>query len=265
MATWAIGDVHGAFAALQRLVRRIRFDPRRDRLWFVGDLVNRGPQSLAVLRWVADLEDRATVVLGNHDVHLLARAAGLAKAKRRDTLDEVLEAPDRDGLLAWLRARPLLHREGPFVLVHAGLLPQWTVDDAADLAAEAERELRGDRAGRLLAPAGEPPDRWRDDLSGAERRLLTFTALTRLRTVTVQGRPCLDFSGSPAEAPKGCLPWFALPGRRSAGATVLFGHWAALGLYLEEGVAALDSGAAWGRCLTAYRLDDGLVVQVAVG
>jgi bis(5'-nucleosyl)-tetraphosphatase (symmetrical) len=260
MATYAIGDVHGCFLTLQRLLRRIEFDPGRDRLWLVGDLVNRGPRSLEVLRWARGLEDRLTTVLGNHDLHLLARAEGLAAPKRRDSLDAVLTAPDRDELLSWLRSRPLLHREGDLVLVHAGLFPAWPVDQAENLAREVERRLQGQGRGarRLLASIGaKTAERWREHrLSPFRRARAALAGFVKLRTLGPDGRMCAEFSGPPGEAPPGCLPWFAVPGRESGGALVVFGHWAAMGLRLEPGIAALDTGCAWGRQLTALRLDD---------
>jgi bis(5'-nucleosyl)-tetraphosphatase (symmetrical) len=262
MATYAIGDVHGCFETLHRLLRRIAFDRRQDRLWLVGDLVNRGPGSLDVLRWGVEQGDRIVVVLGNHDLHLLARAAGVSEVKRRDTLETVLEAPDRDDLLLWLRNRPLVHREGDRLLVHAGLFPSWSPDDAERLAREVEERLRGDKAPRLLAAIDQKTaDRWRDDLSGHDRVRTALAGFARLRTLDAEERMCPDFSGPPQMAPKGCRPWFAIPDRRSAGTRVFFGHWAALGLHLEDGVAALDTGCAWGRELTALRLDDGKVFQ----
>jgi bis(5'-nucleosyl)-tetraphosphatase (symmetrical) len=262
MATFAIGDVHGCFETLRALLGRIGFSPRRDQLWMVGDLVNRGPRSLEVLRWAAEMGDRLVVVLGNHDLYLLARAAGIADRKRRDTLDGVLAAADRDELIAWLRTRPLFHREGDSVLVHAGLFPAWTVDRAEQLARETERRLRGPDGDRLLRSAIEKrADRWRDGLSGGARARVVLAAMARLRAVTAGGAMCADFSGSLAELPAGCLPWYAAPGRRSAEAQVIFGHWAALGLHLAPGVAAIDTGCVWGQSLTALRLDDGTVFQ----
>lgn len=262
MATFAIGDVHGCFATLRALLERIDFSPGRDRLWMVGDLVNRGPRSLDVLRWAAELGDRLTVVLGNHDLHLLARAAGIAERKRRDTMDDVFEAGDRDELLAWLRSRPLLHREGDRVLVHAGLFPQWTIARAERLARETETRLRGPGGDRLLRSAIEKrPDRWREGLGAGARARITLAGMARLRAVTAEGEMCADFSGAPAELPAGCLPWFAVPGRRSAEAQVIFGHWAALGLRLAPGIAGIDTGCVWGQSLTALRLDDGTVFQ----
>lgn len=266
MATYAIGDVHGCFKTFQRLLRRIAFDPGQDRLWFVGDLVNRGPRSLAMLRWAAEQGDQIVVVLGNHDLHLLARAAGVSEVKKRDTLEEVLAAPDRDELLAWLQRRPLAHREGDVLLVHAGLFPEWKPGEVERLAREVEERLRGDKAPKLLAAIDQKSaERWKDDLSGHERARAVLAGLARLRTLDAEGRMCPDFSGPPAEAPKGCRPWFEAPGRKSAGATVIFGHWAALGLKIKNGIAALDSGCVWGQALTALRLDDWRVFQEPAG
>lgn len=264
MALYVLGDVHGQLAALERLLARLALDAERDRLWLVGDLVNRGPHSLAVLRWArrasAEWGARMAVVLGNHDLKLLAVAAGVDALKPRDTLDEILSAPDREELLGWLRRRPLLHREGDDVLVHAGLLPAWTVDEAEERAREAEATLAGDGGAELLAD-------WRADspapTPARERRRRTLAVLAGIRTCRRDGELC-DWSGPPATAPPGCRPWFAAPGRRSAGARIVFGHWAALGLHLGPRIKALDSGAAWGGRLTALRLDDGEVFQEAV-
>jgi bis(5'-nucleosyl)-tetraphosphatase (symmetrical) len=262
MATYAIGDVHGCYETLRALLGRSGFSPSRDRLWMVGDLVNRGPRSLEVLRWAADLGDRLVVVLGNHDLYLLARAAGFAERKRRDTLDPVLAADDGPELVAWLRRRPLLHREGDRVLVHAGLFPEWSVERAEQLARETEERLRGGSGGRLLrSSVAKRPDRWREGLGPGARARLALAGLARLRALTPDGKMCADFSGPLAELPAGCLPWFEMPGRRSAGALVIFGHWAALGLRLAPGIAALDTGCVWGQYLTALRLDDGALFQ----
>jgi bis(5'-nucleosyl)-tetraphosphatase (symmetrical) len=262
MATYAIGDVHGCFETLRRLLRKVGYDPGRDRLWFVGDLVNRGPDSLGMLRWAAAQGDRIVVVLGNHDLHLLARAAGVSAAKKRDALEEVLEAPDRDDLLGWLRNRPLIHREGEFLLVHAGLFPEWTPGEAERLAREVEARLQGEKAPKLLMAVDQKAaEKWKDGLSGAERARVALAGFARLRTLDAEGRMCAEFSGPPALAPKGCRPWFAVPGRESAGATVICGHWAALGLKMGYGIAAIDTGCAWGRELTALRLDDWRIFQ----
>lgn len=264
MATYAIGDVHGCKTELVRLLARIGFDPRNDRLWFAGDLVNRGPDSLGVLRLVRDLGDRATVVLGNHDLHLLSRAQGLSEVRRRDTLDEVLAAPDRDELLGWLRGRPILHAEGDWLLVHAGIHPLWTAADAARLAVELEAELRGEKWTRLVDPAEETPSAWSEDLGRRARRRFAVTAFTRMRTVDSEARFVFGYTGPPALAPAGAVAWFDQPkSRREPEITVLFGHWAALGFYRGEGVICLDSGCAWGRELSAMRLEDGAVFREA--
>lgn len=265
MATYAIGDVHGCFKTLQKLLRKIQLDRRRDRLWLVGDLVNRGPRSLAVLRWAVEEEDRLVVVLGNHDLHLLARAAGVAAPKRRDSLEEVLAAPDRDDLLHWLLTRPLLHREGGFTMVHAGLFPEWTLGQAAELARTTEAALCDGAAPGLLASIDRKSDeRWDESLDDGGRAQVALAAFARLRTLEPGGRMCGSFSGPPEQAPEGCVPWFAVPERRSREETVIFGHWAALGLWLHDGVAGLDTGCAWGRELTALRLDDGKLFQQKV-
>ncbi|MFP5287199.1 MAG: symmetrical bis(5'-nucleosyl)-tetraphosphatase [Thermoanaerobaculia bacterium] len=257
MATYAIGDVHGCFDTLKKLLERIRFDPRKDRLWMVGDLVNGGPRSLDVLRWVVENDGRIVAVLGNHDLHLLARAAGLSKPKKRDTLEEILNASDRDDLLAWLRSRPLIHRDGEAVLVHAGFFPDWSVRQAERLAREVEKILQGDEAEELLPSVDvKTPERWQDELSGLDRARVALAGFAKLRTLDSEGRMCAEFTGPPEKAPEECIPWYAFPGRQSAGATVIFGHWAALGFRIENGVAALDSGCVWGGELTALRLDD---------
>ncbi len=266
MATYAIGDVHGCAATLRALLDGLPFRPDRDRLWLVGDLVNRGPDSLGVLRWARraseELGDRFFAVLGNHDLHLLGLAAGIVPAKRRDTLEPVLRAPDRDELLAWLASRPLLHRDGDTVLVHGGLPPRWGLAEAERLAREAEGALASPERRRLLAAFDRPPTRWCEDLPPLDRRAFVLAALTLIRMVGADGSPCLGFSGAPDRAPRGCVPWYRVPERASAGATVVCGHWAALGLHLAPGVVALDTGCVWGGQLTAVRLEDAEVFQV---
>ncbi|MGM0577423.1 MAG: symmetrical bis(5'-nucleosyl)-tetraphosphatase [Myxococcota bacterium] len=263
MTDWAIGDVQGCWEPLRRLLDRIDFDPARDRVWLAGDLVNRGHGSLHVLRWVRDLGDRAVAVLGNHDIHLLACALGVRDLRRRDTLEHVLEAPDCDDLLDWLRRRPLLHREGDHVMVHAGVHPRWDLDEAAALAAEAETILRGpDAAEYLAASYARPQTRWKDSHRGHRRFSALLTVFTRVRCMEPDGT-MTDYSGPLDRIPAGQVPWWRFPGRRPLGATVVFGHWAAVGLHREPGILALDSGCVWGRSLTAVRLDDGHVEQVA--
>jgi bis(5'-nucleosyl)-tetraphosphatase (symmetrical) len=268
-ATYAIGDVQGCYRTLRRLLRRLPFDPARDRLWLAGDLVNRGPRSLDVLRWAreqqAKLGGRFRVVLGNHDLHLIGRFLEARPPKRSDTLDDVLESADGPDLVRWLRRRPLLHREHPRggerVLVHAGLLPAWTTRQAEALARNLEELIRGPAAAALLARPAEGAVAWSHRLSPERRLRAALFAFTLLRTCTAAGRPRRDYSGPPDEAPRGCLPWFEVPGRRSRKATVVCGHWAALGLCIAPGLVALDSGCVWGRRLSAVRLEDRAVFQ----
>jgi bis(5'-nucleosyl)-tetraphosphatase (symmetrical) len=262
MPTYAIGDIQGCFSELQELLVRTGFDASKDRLWLVGDLVNRGPRSLDVLRFVRALGDTAITVLGNHDLHLIALAHGHAKPRADDTLDEILAAPDREELLAWLRARPMLHAEGERVLVHAGLLPQWTVDKAASLAREVEHALRGAEYEHFLAAMyGSWPDRWHDSLLGYDRLRVIVNAMTRLRFCTPEGVMDFHAKGETDAAPTGYLPWFDVPARHSRNATVVCGHWSALGLRVRPDLLALDSGCVWGGKLSAVRLDDGALFQ----
>lgn len=263
MATYAIGDIQGCHAPLARMLDRIAFDPAADRLWIVGDLVNRGPESLSVLRFLRGLGEAASIVLGNHDLYLLMVAAGYKRRDGDDTLSQVLEAPDRDELLAWLRGLPLLQVHGGHVLVHAGLLPGWTVTRAQSLAAEVSAALRGPQGREfLLHLAGNRPARWSDGLEGWDRLRVIVNAMTRLRFCTVQGRMALRAKGPPHEAPPGTLPWFRVPERCSRTHTIVCGHWSALGFYREPGLVALDSGCVWGGKLTALRIEDDAVFQV---
>jgi bis(5'-nucleosyl)-tetraphosphatase (symmetrical) len=259
MAVYAVGDVQGCAAELDELLERLAFDPRRDRLWFVGDLVNRGPQSLQVLRRVAGLDSAAVTVLGNHDLHLLALARGHAAWRDGDEgLRPIIAAPDRERLLDWLQSQPVMHHDAQLCvsLLHAGLPPQWTISQARDCAAELERALRGDHSGELFARMyGNQPDLWRDDLEGADRLRFITNAFTRLRVCDREGRLLLKFKGTPDRIPPDGLPWFRVPGRRSAGARIVCGHWSALGYRDEAGVLALDTGCVWGGPLTAQRID----------
>ncbi len=264
MAIYAVGDIQGCYVELRQLLEQIRFDPSQDRLWFVGDLVNRGPGSLEVLRLVKSLGESAITVLGNHDLHLVAVAEGIAELHRTDTLDEILRAPDRDELLDWLRRQRLLHAEGNFVLVHAGLLPQWSVEQAANLAREVEGALRGDAYTAFLARMyGNAPHTWDDDLDGYKRLRVIVNAFTRMRICTAQGEMEFRFKGEVERIPEGYLPWFEVPKRKSRGATVIFGHWSALGLKITPGIIALDTGCLWGGPMTAIRLDDRQLFQVS--
>ena len=263
MATYAIGDVQGCYEPLRRLLDVIGFDPAADRLWFTGDLVNRGPDSLSVLRFIKGLGAAGVAVLGNHDLHLICRAEGISPAKRQDTLDDVLAAADRDELIDWLRRLPLIHREAGYVLSHAGLLPQWTVRRAAELAGEVEARMRAaDYREFLRFQTGHSVSAWSDDLNGPARWSCIAGVFTRLRCCAADGRMALSFSGPPADAPAGYSPWFTWP-RESGDETVLYGHWAAMGFHRENGTVCLDSGCVWGGSLTALRLDDGEIFQVS--
>lgn len=263
MTIYAIGDVQGCYDQLRRLLDKIDFDAARDRLWFVGDLVNRGPQSVETLRFVRGLGAGAITVLGNHDLHLLALAHGLAKPRADDTLDDVLDAPDRDRLLDWLRCQPLVHVDHDMVMVHAGLLPQWSVAKARALAGEVEAALRGEHYRQFLARLyGSDPAAWNDELEGADRLRVIVNAMTRMRFCTGEGVMEFHAKGETTAAPPGFMPWFDVPGRASGSQTVVCGHWSALGLKLRPDLLALDSGCVWGGALTALRLDDRRVFQV---
>ena len=264
MAIYAVGDIQGCYAELQQLLEQVRFDPAQDKLWLVGDLVNRGPDSPAVLRLVKSLGDSAVTVLGNHDLHLLAVAEGVAELHRSDTLDELLNAPDRDELLHWLRNQRLLHAQDGYVLVHAGLLPQWSVAQAESLAREVETALRGDDYATFLERMyGNSPHGWDDNLTGYKRLRVIVNAFTRMRICTKEGEMEFKFKSEVKNIPAGYLPWFDVPGRASADATVLFGHWSALGLLLREDAIALDTGCLWGGPMSAIRLDDRKLFQAA--
>lgn len=262
MAIYAVGDIQGCAHSLERLLALIRFDPASDRLWCVGDLVNRGPASLRVLRYLKGLGPAAQVVLGNHDLFLLAAADNIVSLRSKDTIQDILAADDRADLLEWLRRQPLHHHEGSYFMVHAGLLPQWSTEDAANLAGEVERTLAGPEARIFLQTLFQGnTQQWSTALTGYERLAAITQVLTRLRTCTADG-VLSGFSGSPDDAPDGHLPWFRFPNRRNSDHTILFGHWAALGLHLEPNLLGLDSGCVWGRQLTAIRLEDRALFQV---
>ncbi|HYP65649.1 MAG TPA: symmetrical bis(5'-nucleosyl)-tetraphosphatase [Steroidobacteraceae bacterium] len=255
MTRYAIGDLQGCVEELRTLLSRLKFSADRDRLWFVGDLVNRGPDSLAALRLVRDLGDNAVVVLGNHDLHLLAVACGVQRRRRSDTLDAVLAAPDRDALIEWLRLRPLAHLEGNDLMVHAGVVPQWTAAGTLALAAEVGSALRRDPRALFEHMYGDEPERWDERLAGAERLRFIINVLTRLRLCTADGRVDISVKGPPPPPPSPLRPWFEHPQRASRDVRVIFGHWSALGLVERSGVLGLDSGCVWGGSLTAANLD----------
>ncbi len=263
MSHYAIGDVQGCFSALTHLLRRISFDAARDRLWFVGDLVNRGPRSLETLRFVRGLGDSALTVLGNHDLSLLMAAEGFGRRGKGDTFDEVLNAPDRDALLGWLRRQPLCHVENGFCLVHAGLLPQWDVVEARRLAGEVENALTAANWREFLAHMwGSEPAAWDDDLTGWPRLRVIVNAMTRMRFCTPEGIMDFHVKGETTDAPPGYLPWFAVPGRQSVDTVLVTGHWSALGLKILPNLLAIDTGCVWGGMLTAVRLEDRMIFQV---
>lgn len=264
MATYAIGDIQGCMGALRRLLDHIKFDQVQDRLWFVGDLVNRGPHSLDVLRFVKQLGTSAVTVLGNHDIHLLALWSQITRPGRKDTLQPILSAPDADELLHWLRFRPLLHAENGCVMIHAGLLPSWSMDQATALAREVEEALQSNHFQEVL-PAiyfqkAVVPSA---NLSTKERLGLTTNVLTRLRVCTKEGVPEFSFKGPPTGAPLGYFPWFRIPNRATQYETIIFGHWSALGIVQEKHLVALDGGCVWGRELVTMRLEDRQLFRVS--
>ncbi len=259
MATYAIGDVQGCYRELCTLLDLLRFEPAADQVWFVGDLVNRGPDSLNTLRLVRDLGDAAITVLGNHDLHLLAIDAGNGRKHDGDAgVEAILQAKDREELLHWLRHRPLLHRDAAlgFTMIHAGLPPQWDIATAAACAREVEKQLRGDNYTAFFKEMyGNKPKRWHADLSGMDRWRFTTNCLTRLRYCALDGRLGLKEKGPPGSQQKGLIPWFTHPGRASSDERIVFGHWSTLGYRAEHNVWALDTGCLWGGALTALRLD----------
>ena len=255
MTRYAIGDVQGCDAELHALLKKIGFRADRDQLWFVGDLVNRGPGSLATLRLVRSLGANAAVVLGNHDLHLLAVAHGVQRRRKSDTLDDILSAKDRESLLEWLLGCPLAHSAGNDLMVHAGLVPQWSVPQTLRLAAEVNAALKKDARALFENMYGDEPDEWHEDLRGYPRLRFIINVLTRLRVCTAAGRIDLANKGEPAPPPSPWRPWFEHPQRRSRDARVIFGHWSALGLVLRPDVMGLDTGCVWGGALTACDLD----------
>jgi bis(5'-nucleosyl)-tetraphosphatase (symmetrical) len=260
MAVYAIGDVQGCCDELERLLERIRFDPASDQLWFAGDLVNRGPRSLDTLRLVRDLGDAAVSVLGNHDLHLLAVAISpREKVKSKDTIDDILNAPDREELLDWLRHRPVLHHDAELgrTMMHAGLVPQWDLAIATACARDLQGALRDRQVARGLFAGmyGDQPNRWSDDLPGIARLRFITNVFTRMRFCTADGRLDLKYKGTIDAAPRGLMPWFKVPGRLSRDLRIVCGHWSALGYHDADGILAIDTGCVWGGRLCAVRLD----------
>lgn len=259
MAVYAIGDVQGCYDELMRMLDRIEFDASSDRIWLAGDLVNRGPRSVDVLRLAKELGDRCVTVLGNHDLHLLANAAGVVEYQHdMDTIAPVLEAPDREALIDWLRQQRLFHHDAElgFSMVHAGLPPCWTVSEALERAREVEAVLRGENWREFFSHMyGNRPKRWSDDLTGWDRLRYITNCFTRLRYCHEDGRLALKFKGAPENKPLHQKPWFEMPNRASADDRIVFGHWSTLGTGQYGNVFSLDSGAVWGDSLTAVRID----------
>ena len=267
MSTYVIGDIQGCYHSFQALLAKLKFDPVSDKLWLVGDLVNRGNGSSAVLRYLMQLSlarpEAVVCVLGNHDLHAIAVAAGIVAQKQGDTLDELLNAEDCPKLLAWLRRQKLLYVEAEYVLVHAGLLPQWTIEKAKNLANEVEQALQSSGYVNFLHNMyGNTPNYWHDNLQAYERLRVITNAMTRLRLCDEFGNIDFKFKGELADAPLGLKAWFDMPLRQSSNHTLIFGHWSALGLMSRNNLYALDSGCVWGGQLTALRLDDKTVYQV---
>lgn len=258
MAIYAIGDVQGCFSELEKLLSKISFNARRDHLWFVGDLVNRGPHSLETLEFVISLGSNATTVLGNHDIHLIACYTGHKLCKKGSSLAPVLQSPNIDALIDWLRFRPLMHTDAEtgHSMIHAGLLPQWDLKIAQQCAAEVEFELRSKAFNRFVGQVyGDEPRQWQPSLKGIERLRVITNAFTRLRYCDRDGVMDFDYKGPPGEQPEELRPWFYWPQRKSKENSLVFGHWSALGIHQEKNVLAIDSGCLWGGMLTAARID----------
>lgn len=267
MALFVIGDVQGCLNDLHKLLQAMQFEPERDELWLTGDLVNRGPKSLEVLRFLKQLP-RCVSVLGNHDLHLLAVAYADVPQAQDDTLEAILEAPDRDELLTWLRAHPLLHQnaDASITMVHAGISPQWTIAEAVEFAAEAEQHIRSDRfLGFLKSMYGNKPARWSSDMDEESRLRYITNSFTRMRYVNDEMNLCYKSKGSPGSQAAGYHPWFTLrrqPQQLAEHSIIVFGHWSTLGYYHDDRVIALDSGCLWGHALTGVKLGErGQILQ----
>ena len=268
MTTWAIGDLHGSGEPLERLLDAVRFDPAADRLWFVGDLANRGPEPLRTLRLVMSLGEAAISVLGNHDLHLLAVMHGVRRLSAKDAIGPILDAPDRDDIERWLRSRPLLHTEPALgaTLVHAGIHPHWSLDEATRRARELEALLPSPRFERFVQRMyGDTPTRWKKDLGKHERRRFAVNAFTRMRYCTPSGELEFEHSEPPARAPASLVPWYAVPGRIPLGTRLVFGHWSSHPSMSPPDVLPLDRGCVWGGTLAAHAMESGETVSVRCG
>jgi bis(5'-nucleosyl)-tetraphosphatase (symmetrical) len=271
MATYAIGDLQGCFAPLKKLIKKIDFDPKHDKLWFTGDIVNRGHDSLGTLRFVKEMVENklAATVLGNHDLHLIAVASGIRELKSKDTFHDILEAHDLEELIVWLRQQPLLHTDiqHKYVMVHAGIAPHWSLVDAQHHNEEVIHVLRGKHYRKLLqhmySETSVSPRHWDTLLSKWERYRLIIDYFTRMRFCNAEGQLELKVKGNLKEQPSGYYPWFRVPDRVNTDLHIIFGHWASLkGKVEDEGIYALDTGCIWGNCLTAMRLEDQKIFSV---
>ncbi len=265
MATYLIGDVHGCFRTFRKLLSRIDFKRSRDELYFVGDLVNRGPRSLDMLRWAFDHKDIVTPVLGNHELHLLGRARGHRSDKKTDTFDELLDARDADKLLRWVRSWPLVIQSEQLLIVHAGVHPAWTLDETLELSDKAEARLRDKRGNDLIdALHDKNPADWSETLRGQDRACAAIRVLTRARLFRNKDLTQIAFAGSPDEAPQGCAPWYKLLDESFRKTTVITGHWAALGYHASKRAISIDTGCVYGGTLSALRLDKLRLTQEAL-
>ncbi|OED37168.1 bis(5'-nucleosyl)-tetraphosphatase (symmetrical) [Chromatiales bacterium (ex Bugula neritina AB1)] len=263
MAIYAIGDIQGCNSALQRLLEKLKFDPAQDTLWFAGDLVNRGPESLETLRFVKSLGSASVTVLGNHDIHLLALYYGLRPKGKAPTLQPILDAPDADELICWLQHLPVLHQQHGYALVHAGLYPQWNMQTATTLAREVEAALRNTKDSEALSTLyGPSANTWAAAKDSPERLRFAVNCFTRMRFCNQKAELDFEHNGAPGSQPDHLVPWFDVPERVLAPQAIIFGHWAALGLYTRETIFALDSGCVWGNALTAMRIRDRKLVSV---
>lgn len=262
MAHYAIGDIQGCFDEFQTLLSKIDFQFGKDTLWLCGDIINRGPKSLETLRFIMKHEDCIQMVLGNHDLHLLAIAYGNGRLKKLDTIQDILNATDNKIMFEWLRHQPLMLQEKQYLLVHAGLLPQWTAKQALNLAAEVENILSGTHYREFfLNMYGNKPARFYDDLRGMDRMRLIVNVMTRIRAITYDNKLNFDFKSTLNELPNDLIPWFQAAQRQHTDYTIIFGHWSALGLYMKDNVLGLDTGALWGGALTAINLHTHEVIQ----
>jgi len=265
MATYAIGDIQGCAKTFLALLETLKFKPKKDKLWLAGDLVNRGPDSLMVLRHVYGIKESVRLVLGNHDLHLLAVASGAGTLRADDTIHDILNAPDRHDLLRWLRHQPVFFKNGKHAMVHAGLLPTWSFKTATALSSELETLLQSDSYDELLANMrGSKPKNWSETLTGWKRYRVLLNAFTRMRVCDKRtGGMNFSYKGPYETIPDSCKAWFEFPSKRSSEVTLICGHWSALGVHIKANIVSLDSGCVWGGPLTAYCLDTQEITQVS--